>query len=163
MKQKATVYINITALSTCWFGGISGHWCSLALPLLDYVRGCHQNIKGHTKLCLTNMRNILVSVYMSIKLMCNNNVYPRDAVWRHRPGSTFTQVMACCLTAPGYYLNQCWLIICQVMCHSHESNCTVNYQDIWFEVAAASPRPQDFSVWVPYISWNIVCVLVMRV
>ena len=27
----------------------------------------------------------------------------------HRPGSTLAQVMACCLTAPRHYLNQCWL------------------------------------------------------
>ena len=33
------------------------------------------------------------------------------ATWRHRSGSTLAQVMACCLTAPSQYLNQCWLII----------------------------------------------------
>ena len=34
-----------------------------------------------------------------------------DAIWRHRSGSTLAQVMACCLSAPSSYLNQCWLII----------------------------------------------------
>ena len=29
-------------------------------------------------------------------------------VW-HRSESTLAQVMACCLTAPSHYLNQCWL------------------------------------------------------
>ena len=32
--------------------------------------------------------------------------------------------MACCLTAPRCYLNQCRLLICEVLWHSPESNCT---------------------------------------
>ena len=39
----------------------------------------------------------------------NNWLRPSDAIWRHRSGSTQAQVMACCLTAPSHYLNQCWL------------------------------------------------------
>ena len=35
----------------------------------------------------------------------------------HRSGSILVQVMACCLTAPNHYLNQCWLIICKVQQH----------------------------------------------
>ena len=38
----------------------------------------------------------------------------------HRSGSTLAQVMACCLTAPSHYLNQCWLIIRKVLWHSSE-------------------------------------------
>ena len=33
------------------------------------------------------------------------------AIWRHKSGSAFTEVMSCCLTASSHYLNQCWLII----------------------------------------------------
>ena len=47
-----------------------------------------------------------------------NSLWPGDAIWRHRSGSTLSQVMACCLTAPSHYLNQCWLIICEVLWHS---------------------------------------------
>ena len=43
-----------------------------------------------------------------------NSLRPSDAIWRHRSGSTLAQVMACCLTAPSHYLNQCWLIISKV-------------------------------------------------
>ena len=32
--------------------------------------------------------------------------------------STLVQIMACCLTAPKHYLNQCWLIISEVLWHS---------------------------------------------
>ena len=40
-----------------------------------------------------------------------NSLWPSDTIWRQRSGSTLAQVMACCLTAPSHYLNQCWLII----------------------------------------------------
>ena len=40
-----------------------------------------------------------------------NSLGPSDTIWRQRYGSTLAQVMACCLTAPSHYLNQCWLII----------------------------------------------------
>ena len=49
-------------------------------------------------------------------------MWPSDAIWRHRSGSTLAQVMACCLTAPSHYLNQCWLIISKVHWHSSEGN-----------------------------------------
>ena len=48
--------------------------------------------------------------------------WPSDAIWRHRSGSTLVQVMACCLTAPNHYLNQCWLPISEVFWHSPDSN-----------------------------------------
>ena len=40
-----------------------------------------------------------------------NSLWPGDAIWRHVTRSTLVQIMACCLTAPSHYLNQCWLII----------------------------------------------------
>ena len=45
-----------------------------------------------------------------------NWLWPSNAVWRHRSGSTLAHVMACWLTTPSHYLNmlnqscQCWLI-----------------------------------------------------
>ena len=51
-----------------------------------------------------------------------NSLRPSDAIWWHRSGSTLAQVMACCLTAPSHYLNQCWLIISKVLWHSSEGN-----------------------------------------
>ena len=35
---------------------------------------------------------------------------PGEVLWWHRPGSTLAQVLACCLTAPGHYPNNFWLI-----------------------------------------------------
>ena len=44
--------------------------------------------------------------------------------------STLGQVMACCLMAPSHYLNQCWLIIGQVLWHSVESNFMASAQAV---------------------------------
>ena len=53
-----------------------------------------------------------------------NSLWPSDAIWRHRSWSTLAQVMACCLTAPSHYLNQCWHIISKVQWHSFEVSST---------------------------------------
>ena len=73
--------------------------------------------------------------------------WPSDALWRHRSGSILDQVMACCLMAPSYYLNWCWLIK-GVLCHSHESNFTrsIDESNMYLEIilfkCTASPRCQ---------------------
>ena len=59
--------------------------------------------------------------------------------------------MACCLTAPSHYLNQCWLIIHEVSWHSSEGNFTGPAQDSypWYKfenyqlkMTARSPSAQ---------------------
>ena len=40
-----------------------------------------------------------------------NSLWPSNTIWRQGSRSTLAQVMACCLTAPSHYLNQCWLNI----------------------------------------------------
>ena len=40
-----------------------------------------------------------------------NSWWPSDDLWCWKSWWTMVQVMACCLVAPGHYLNQCWLII----------------------------------------------------
>ena len=57
-----------------------------------------------------------------------NTLWPTDAIWRHRSGSTLAQAMACCLMAPSHYLNQCWLLIIDVLWHSSESKFTARAQ-----------------------------------
>ena len=53
-----------------------------------------------------------------------NSLWSSDAIWRLRSGTTLAQVMACCLTAPSHYLNQCWLTINFVQWHSYEGSFT---------------------------------------
>ena len=58
----------------------------------------------------------------SIEWNLFNSLWPSDAIWRHRLGSTLAWVMACCLTAPSHYLNHCWLITSTVQWYSSEGN-----------------------------------------
>ena len=46
----------------------------------------------------------------------------------NRTWSTFVQIMACCLTAPSHYLNQCRLITTENLWHLPEGNFTGNAQ-----------------------------------
>ena len=56
-------------------------------------------------------------------LFCEvNSLRPSDTIWRHRSILTLAQIMACCLTAPSHYLNQCWLITSGVKWCSSEGN-----------------------------------------
>ena len=47
-----------------------------------------------------------------------NSMCLSDAIRRQVTESTLAQVMACCLTAPRHYMNQCWFIISKVIWHS---------------------------------------------
>ena len=62
----------------------------------------------------------------------------------NRSGPTLAQVIAHCLMAPSYYLNQCWLIISEVLCHSPQGNFTGNTRDIypWHELKINNLRLQ---------------------
>ena len=55
-------------------------------------------------------------------IVCKEMLLPSDVIWRQGSGSTLAQVMACCLTAPCHYLNQCWLIISKVQWYSSEGS-----------------------------------------
>ena len=51
--------------------------------------------------------------------LLTNSSWHSNAFW-----PTLDQVMACCLTASSYYLNQCWLITSQLLWHSSEGKLT---------------------------------------
>ena len=82
-----------------------------------------------------------------------NSLWLNDVIWSHqcRPGSTLVQVMVCSLMALRHYLNQCWLLISEVLWHSPERNFTASTQatilynefvNYSFEITATSPRGQ---------------------
>ena len=50
-----------------------------------------------------------------------NSLLLGDDLCRHKSWSTLAQLIACCLTAPSHYPNQCWLIK-RVLWHSWKSN-----------------------------------------
>ena len=92
-------------LNQCWlgmwvFGGI-------------HLRGISQEAHEHDPLHLLEDYTF-------------NSLGPSDAIWPQISGSTLAQVMACCLMAPSHYLNQCWLMISEVLWHSPDSNFTEN-------------------------------------
>ena len=82
------------------------------------IHGIHGRVSCHCLLISLPLPQPLLPHYI-------NSLWPSDAIWRHRFGSTLVQVMACCLTAPSHYLNQCWLIS-KVQRHSAERNFTWN-------------------------------------
>ena len=104
---------------------------------IKYLK-CHANFPGanelrkysqihcHWSTILDNKRviwsviskdqSLMICLYTCVRV---NSLWPSDAIWRQRSGSTLAQVMACWLTAPSHYLNQCWLIISEVQWHSY--------------------------------------------
>ena len=71
-----------------------------------------------------------------------NSLQLSDTIWRHRSWSTLAQVMACCLTAPSHYLNQCRLIISKVQCNSLRA--------IWQDITPAT-NLTEFTVKISYL------------
>ena len=43
-----------------------------------------------------------------------NSLRPSNVIWRQGSWSTLAQLMACCLTVPSHYLNQCWQLVSEV-------------------------------------------------
>ena len=82
-----------------------------------------------------------VQWHSSEKILEFNSLRPNDVIWWHRSRSTLAQVMACCLTTPSHYLNQCWLISRKGQWHSVEGN-----------------LPKDGSPFNHYISLKMTCL-----
>ena len=92
-----------------------------------------------------------------------NSLGPGDTIWWHKSGSTLARVMACCLTAPSHYLNQCWLIISEVQRHSPGRNFMRDVPTIirWNELEnhltksfLKSSRGQWVNI-LPPVDWNV--------
>ena len=66
--------------------------------------------------------NYIPKLELTYICMLVNSLWPSNAIRRQRSGSTLAEVMACCLTAPSHYLNQCWLIIIEVQWNSYPGN-----------------------------------------
>ena len=61
-----------------------------------------------------------------------NSLWPSDATCHHKTFSSSIQTMACCPTAKSNYLNQCWLIIIEILGQSPEGHFVENVQNIWY-------------------------------
>ena len=106
-----------------------------------YLSDCDTSIKCHVvfgnQVCCPNVINIygkLLTLHENPidKTSCKillfsfsprfvNSLWPSDVIWRLRSGSILAQVMACCLTPPSHYLNQCWRTINMVHWHLYRA------------------------------------------
>ena len=87
---------------------------------------------------VTEITRVASIQYPKLTVLVSQSLWPSDAIWRHRymsklaqimaccRQSKLAQIMACCLMAPSHYLNQCWLMISEVLWHSPDSNFTEN-------------------------------------
>ena len=98
--------------------------------------------------------NILYVVIIQTSYVAFNSLWRSDAIW-----PTLVRIMACCLTAPIYYLNQYQLIIRVVLWHSPEANFTGNAQDTypWYEFDnyqfMIKPRPLGLIIHCSDVIW----------
>ena len=72
--------------------------------------------------CVNFQHWVFCYYFIELHNLAFNSLRPSDAIWRQWFWTTLAQVMACCLTAPSHYLNQCWLIIRGVLWHTSESS-----------------------------------------
>ena len=101
-------------------------WMVLALGYTQVTRLYFWG-DGQLRVCKYNVWELFWNGPLRVflhQIVTLNSFRPSDAMWRHRSGSTLAQVMACCLTTPSHYLNQCWVIISKVQWHPSESNFT---------------------------------------
>ena len=80
--------------------------CAIFLSPFRWIHTPERFILLHVDIIVTLDDFYAIALHM---LSCNS-LWPTDAMWRPRIGSTLAQVMACCLMATSHYLNQCWLI-----------------------------------------------------
>ena len=102
-------------------------WMSLEFTddqstLVQVMAWCRQAASHYLGHCWPRF----VSLYGVTRPQWVNSLWPSDTMCWHKSGSTLAQVMACCLTAPSHYLNQYWLLIDKIHCHSSGGNFSKN-------------------------------------
>ena len=85
--------------------------------------------------------------------------WPSDAIWWHRSRLSLAQVMACCLTAPSHYLDQCWLIINEAHWHLAEGNFTEIVPDISVTTKCLIVAYLKMLLYLPEVSELMHCCL----
>ena len=72
---------------------------------------------------------IVCTLHGMYRLCINAGSISMGSLWlRQIIGSSWVQVMACCLTATGHYLNHCWHPIIEVLWHSSQGSFTETAQ-----------------------------------
>ena len=110
-------------LNCCALVPLGPSWRGLwsRLPLMQSLRQRPHSKVGHQLIVCTciSIGQVTVSAIagatMLITCLCKDKSL--QIIWksgRPRPGSTYSQIMAFCLTAPSDFLNRCWLIISKI-------------------------------------------------
>ena len=71
-----------------------------------------------------------------------NSPQTSETLWGHKSGSTFDLVMVCCLTTSSHYMNQCWLVISELLWRYPGGNLHENHK----------MHILDMSLNIPYLS-----------
>ena len=104
---------------------ISSHAVDLILPIYSNLK-CINPLWHIDSICCHVCQPTFFETRLAVcwcqAISSINSLWPSDAIWQHRSGSTLAQVMACCVMAPGHFLIQCWLIITKVQWHSSEGS-----------------------------------------
>ena len=80
--------------------------------------------------CLSTVFNLNHSFSLQQLWQGNfNSLWCSDVIWQHRTGWILARLVSCHLTAPSHYLNQCWLLSGEVLCHSPKNNFIALAQD----------------------------------
>ena len=111
-----------------------GHTIACTSPIFGAVNSPIMNmgpIEFSANFCTFWGLWILSHKYYRLALSWVNSLWPSNVIWWQGSRSTLAQVMACCLTAPSHNLNQCWLMISEMLRHSPDSNFTENTSDIY--------------------------------
>ena len=83
-------------------------------PLLIFTRGAPIRAIRFTIVALCHKyRRVSSSCSYELYLL-SNSLWSSDAVVRNRSGPILVQVMACCLTTPSHYLNQCGIHLTRI-------------------------------------------------
>ena len=97
----ATVHDTHLSLDLIFYSNMSSSYISLCSSSKVVPHPCQAR---DWTICIPNA----FSVYTFLLI---NSLWPSDHIWWHRSGSVLAQLMACWLTAPSHYLNQCWLVL----------------------------------------------------
>ena len=74
----------------------------------NFKLACYRELPYEvTCLCNLHVYHIKNKAHHFMLGLIFNSLGPSDAIWQQISGSPLAQEMACCLTAPSHYLNQC--------------------------------------------------------
>ena len=86
------------------------------INIRGYVSRVSEAMENNKGLDFCRLENVII--HAALIWLINTLQHGGTISW-HVSGSTLAQVMSCFLMGPSHFLNQCWLIISEVLRHSH--------------------------------------------